>query len=205
MTFQDLVDGSFNSSRLIAQLTTVYGILALILASIRLYGVAAYTVARSTSEIGIRMALGAQRASVIGMVLRGAMQPITLGLLVGVPVALAGTHAIASQLFGVEGLRPAGASRSSGRAGRCRGPGRYPSRTPRGLYRSHPRSANGIGHRTGQWPRTSGARTEGTATPRFFQSISSKASVPPQTFPCAKAPGPSSISSAMLTSAQIMI
>jgi macrolide transport system ATP-binding/permease protein len=80
MTFQDLVDGSFNSSRLIAQLTTVYGILALILASIGPYGVAAYTVARSTSEIGIRMALGAQRASVIGMVLRGAMQPLGLPL-----------------------------------------------------------------------------------------------------------------------------
>jgi predicted permease len=106
MTFQDLVDGSFNSSRLMAQLTTVYGILALVLASIGLYGVAAYTVARRTSEIGIRMALGAQRASVIGMVLRGAMQPIAFGLLVGVPVALAGGHAIASQLFGVKAYDP---------------------------------------------------------------------------------------------------
>jgi predicted permease len=106
MTFQDLVDGSFNSSRLMAQLTAVYGILALILASIGLYGVAAYTVARRTSEIGIRMALGAQRSSVIGMVLRSAMQPIAFGLLVGVPVALAGGHAIASQLFGVKGYDP---------------------------------------------------------------------------------------------------
>lgn len=58
MTFQDLVDGSFNSSRLIAQLTTVYGSLALVLASIGLYGVAAYTLARRTSEIGNRMAPG---------------------------------------------------------------------------------------------------------------------------------------------------
>ena len=106
MTFQDLVDGNFNSSRLIAQLTTVYGILALVLASIGLYGVAAYTVARRTSEIGIRMALGAQRGTVIRMILRSAMQPIALGLLVGVPVALAGGHAIASQLFGVKGYDP---------------------------------------------------------------------------------------------------
>jgi len=106
MTFQDLVDGNFNSSRLIAQLTTVYGILALVLASIGLYGVAAYTVARRTSEIGIRMALGAQRGTVIRMILRSAMQPIAFGLLVGVPVALAGGHAIASQLFGVKGYDP---------------------------------------------------------------------------------------------------
>jgi macrolide transport system ATP-binding/permease protein len=106
MSFDDLVSGSFNSPRLIAQLTTVYGVLALVLASIGLYGVAAYTVARRTSEIGIRMALGAQRVSVVGMVLRSAMQPIALGLVVGVPVALAGGHAIASQLYGVKGYDP---------------------------------------------------------------------------------------------------
>jgi ABC-type antimicrobial peptide transport system permease subunit len=89
-----------------AQLTSLYGIVALILASIGLYGVAAYMVARRTSEIGIRMALGAQRGSVIGMVLQSAMQPIGLGLMVGVPVALIGGHAIASQLFGVKGYDP---------------------------------------------------------------------------------------------------
>jgi ABC-type antimicrobial peptide transport system permease subunit len=104
--FEDMVNGSFNSSRLMAQLTTVYGILALALAAIGLYGVAAYTVTRRTSEIGIRMALGAQQRSVIGMVLRGAMQPIALGLLVGVPAALAGGYAMASQLFGVKAYDP---------------------------------------------------------------------------------------------------
>jgi predicted permease len=106
MTMEELVSGSFNSPRLMAQLTSLYGIVALILASIGLYGVAAYMVARRTSEIGIRMALGAQRGSVIGMVLQSAMQPIGLGLLVGVPVALIGGHAIASQLFGVKGYDP---------------------------------------------------------------------------------------------------
>ena len=104
--FDDLVNGSFNSSRLMAQLTTVYGILALVLAGIGLYGVAAYMVTRRTSEIGIRMALGAQRRSVVGMVLRSAMQPIVLGLMVGVPAALAGGYAMASQLFGVKAYDP---------------------------------------------------------------------------------------------------
>src|ERR1700719_1453794 len=89
-----------------AQLTTVYGVVALLLAAIGLYGVAAYTVARRTSEIGIRMALGAQRSSVVRVMLNSAMQPIGLGLLVGVPMALAGGHAIASQLFGVKGYDP---------------------------------------------------------------------------------------------------
>jgi predicted permease len=106
MTFEDLVDGSLNSPRLIAQLTTVYGFLALILASIGLYGVAAYTVARRTSEIGIRMALGAQRLTVVGMVLKSAMQPIAIGLGAGVPVALVGGYAIASQLYGVKEYDP---------------------------------------------------------------------------------------------------
>jgi macrolide transport system ATP-binding/permease protein len=106
VTFEDLVDGSLNSPRLIAQLTTVYGFLALILASIGLYGVAAYTVARRTSEIGIRMALGAQRVAVVGMVLKSAMRPVAMGLLAGLPLALVGGHTIASQLYGVREYDP---------------------------------------------------------------------------------------------------
>ena len=106
MTFENVVSGSFSSPRLIAQLTAVYGVLALVLASIGLYGVAAYTVVRRTSEIGIRMALGARRLTVVGMVLKSAVQPIAMGLIVGVPVALAGGHAIASQLYGVKGYDP---------------------------------------------------------------------------------------------------
>jgi len=61
---------------------------------------------RRTSEIGIRMALGARRLTVVGMVLKSAVQPIAMGLIVGVPVALAGGHAIASQLYGVKGYDP---------------------------------------------------------------------------------------------------
>src|SRR5579864_5550123 len=100
------VSGSFNSQRLVARLTTLYGLLALVLASIGLYGVAAYMVARRTSEIGIRMALGADRGSVLAMVLRGAMSPIALGLGIGIPAVLAGGRAIASQLYGVKGYDP---------------------------------------------------------------------------------------------------
>jgi predicted permease len=95
-----------NTQRLIARLTTLYGVLALILASIGLYGVAAYTVARRTREIGLRMALGANRANVVTMVVRGAMTPVVLGLVIGVPVLFAGGRAIASQLYGVKGYDP---------------------------------------------------------------------------------------------------
>ncbi|MGH9702352.1 MAG: ADOP family duplicated permease [Candidatus Acidiferrales bacterium] len=104
--FDEQISRNFNGERLIASLTTLYGLLALVLASVGLYGVAAYTVARRTSEIGIRMALGAQRGAIIAMVLRNAMLPIAIGLLIGIPVALAGGTAIASQLYGVKGSDP---------------------------------------------------------------------------------------------------
>jgi predicted permease len=95
-----------NTQRLVARLTTLYGVLALILASVGLYGVAAYTVARRTREIGLRMALGADRTSVVAMVLRGAIAPVGLGLIIAFPVLLIGGRAVASQLYGVEGYDP---------------------------------------------------------------------------------------------------
>jgi predicted permease len=105
-SLDDQVGNTFNSQRLVARLTTVYGLLAIILACIGLYGVAAYMVARRTREIGIRMALGAGRGTVLAMVLRGAMSPIALGIAIGLPVVLAGGRAIASQLYGVKGYDP---------------------------------------------------------------------------------------------------
>ena len=80
--------------------------LALILACVGLYGVTAYSVARRTSEIGIRMALGADRASVVGPVLRGALLQLVLGLVLGIPVALAGGRLLGSQLYGVQSHDP---------------------------------------------------------------------------------------------------
>jgi len=84
---------------MIAQLTSLFGGLALLLATIGLYGVTAYTVVRRTSEIGIRMALGAERTRVIGMVMRGAMAQAFLGLIVGVPVALLCVRDVKAQLY----------------------------------------------------------------------------------------------------------
>ena len=100
------VAGNFNQERLVAQLTSLFGILALILASVGLYGVMSYFVARRTSEIGIRMALGATRSSVISMVLRGALWQIGLGLALGIPAALYAGHLMASMLYGVGGYDP---------------------------------------------------------------------------------------------------
>jgi len=102
-SFDAQVAGNFNQERLIARLTSLFGILALVLASVGLYGVMSYFVARRTSEIGIRMALGATRASVVGMVLRGALWQILIGLGLGIPAALIAGHLMASQLYEVSG------------------------------------------------------------------------------------------------------
>jgi predicted permease len=101
------VKRNFNNERLIARLTTLYSLVALVLACVGLYGVASYSVARRTREIGLRMALGADRGGVILMVLRGAMKPIALGLALGIPAALAAGRGLASQLFGLHGYDPA--------------------------------------------------------------------------------------------------
>jgi predicted permease len=105
-SFDAQVAGNFNGERLIARLTSLFGILALILASVGLYGVMSYFVARRTSEIGVRMALGATRASVLGMVLRGALWQILIGLGLGIPAALLAGHYMASQLYEVGSYDP---------------------------------------------------------------------------------------------------
>ena len=96
----------FNQERLLARLTGFFGLLALVLASVGLYGVTAYSVARRSAEIGIRMALGASRRAVVGMVLRGACLQLALGLALGLPAALAGGRLIAHQLFAVRSWDP---------------------------------------------------------------------------------------------------
>jgi macrolide transport system ATP-binding/permease protein len=102
-TFSGQISGLFNQERLIARLTLMFGVLALVLASVGLYGVTAYTVARRTPEIGIRMAMGADRGSVVGMVLREAMLQAVIGLTIGVPVALLCVRFVQSQLYSVAG------------------------------------------------------------------------------------------------------
>jgi predicted permease len=96
----------FSGDRIIAQLTGLFGILALSLASVGLYGVMSYFVARRTGEIGIRMALGATRPIVIAMVLRGALWQILIGLALGIPAALFAGHLMAGLLYGAGGYDP---------------------------------------------------------------------------------------------------
>jgi predicted permease len=103
-SFDEQIEGQFNQDRLIERLTTLFGVLALALASVGLYGVTAYTVQRRTSEIGIRMALGATRGSVVGMVLRQAMLQAGIGLAIGVPVALVCVRFVKEQLYQVAGF-----------------------------------------------------------------------------------------------------
>ena len=105
-TYDDQVAGNFTQERLLARLTSLFGILALILASVGLYGVQSYLVARRTGEIGIRMALGATRSSVLANVMRSALMLIVFGLAVGIVFALFAGHLMATQLYGVGGYDP---------------------------------------------------------------------------------------------------
>jgi predicted permease len=92
---------SFNQQRAVASLAGLFGIIALVLASIGLYGMTAYTVARRRSEIGVRMALGADRRNVIGLVLGGAFKRVGIGLVLGVPLAVGAGYLLSAQLYGV--------------------------------------------------------------------------------------------------------
>jgi predicted permease len=106
VAFGEQVSEAMNQERLLARLTTLFGILALTLASIGLYGVTAYAVERRTGEIGIRVAVGANRANVLSMVLRGALRQVAIGLARGIPLALLSGWLISSQLFEVKGHDP---------------------------------------------------------------------------------------------------
>jgi macrolide transport system ATP-binding/permease protein len=100
-TFDAQIAERFSDERMIARLTMLFGGLALLLATIGLYGVTAYTVVRRTAEIGISMALGAERARVIVMVMRGAVLQTVLGLTIGVPIALLSVRFVKAQLYEV--------------------------------------------------------------------------------------------------------
>jgi ABC-type antimicrobial peptide transport system permease subunit len=101
-----VVANDFQQENMIATLTTLFGVLALLLAGIGLYGVMAYTVEQRTSEIGVRMAMGADRQRVIRMVLRGAFSQIGIGLALGIPAAIGAGKLMNDQLFGVKPWDP---------------------------------------------------------------------------------------------------
>jgi ABC-type antimicrobial peptide transport system permease subunit len=105
-TFAEQVQNNFNQQGMIAQLTSLFGLLALVLASIGLYGVTSYSVERRTSEIGIRMALGADRAAVLKLVLAGAFLQVVIGLAIGIPATIFGGRAMANQLYGIKPYDP---------------------------------------------------------------------------------------------------
>jgi ABC-type antimicrobial peptide transport system permease subunit len=100
-TMAQQVAMSFDQERAVASLAGLFGIVALALAAVGLYGVTAYTVAQRTNEIGIRMALGADHGRVIDLVLRGAFKRVVAGLILGLPLALGAGRLIATQLYGV--------------------------------------------------------------------------------------------------------
>jgi predicted lysophospholipase L1 biosynthesis ABC-type transport system permease subunit len=97
---------SFDQQRAVAGLASLFGMVALLLAAVGVYGVTAYSVAQRTNEIGIRMALGADRAKVIRLVLRGAFERVIIGLLLGLPLAIGAGRLISAQLYGVPNWDP---------------------------------------------------------------------------------------------------
>jgi predicted permease len=100
-TLQEQVELSFDQERAVAGLAGLFGAVALLLAGVGLYGVTAYTVTRRTGEIGIRMAIGAGPASVVGLVVGTAFRRVAIGLLLGLPLAVGAGRLISTQLYGV--------------------------------------------------------------------------------------------------------
>jgi len=105
-TLKEQVAGQFRQQRLIARLTSFFGVLSLVLSCIGLYGVTAYNAGCRTNEIGVRMALGANRGQVVRLVVRGAFMLILFGLLIGLPLTFAAGRFLGNQLYGINPYNP---------------------------------------------------------------------------------------------------
>lgn len=105
-TLTDQVSSTLNVQRVAAQLVSFFGLLALVLACVGLYGVIAQSVSRRTNEIGVRVALGARSGQILWMVLRNTLTLLGLGLLIGIPVALGAARFVKSQLYGIGAADP---------------------------------------------------------------------------------------------------
>ncbi|MGE5646866.1 MAG: ABC transporter permease [Acidobacteriota bacterium] len=105
-TMKDQIAAVFDQERAVAGLAGLFGVVALILAAVGLYGVTAYTVAQRTSEIGVRMALGADSRGVLRLVLAGAFRMVAVGLVLGVPLAVGAGRLMSAQLYGVKSWDP---------------------------------------------------------------------------------------------------
>ncbi len=106
MSYDDQLSMTFTREELVVRLTTLFGVLALVLASIGLYGVTAYSVARRTSEVGVRMALGATRGAVLTMIVRSALSQALLGLLVGLPLCFVAAQWLQHSLYQTSSFQP---------------------------------------------------------------------------------------------------
>jgi ABC-type antimicrobial peptide transport system permease subunit len=109
-TQREQSENSVDEERMFANLSSLMGILTLILAAVGLYGVMSHDAGRRTSEIGVRMALGARQSTVLAMILRESLFTIGAGVAVGIPIAMAGVRATSSVLsdllFGVSPIDP---------------------------------------------------------------------------------------------------
>jgi ABC-type antimicrobial peptide transport system permease subunit len=104
--YSKVIQGTFDQQNMIANLTWLFGAVGLVLAAVGLYGVTAYGVEQRRSEIGVRMAVGADRGAVVAMVLREAFWQVGIGLGIGIPAAIGAGYLMASQLFGVAPWNP---------------------------------------------------------------------------------------------------
>jgi ABC-type antimicrobial peptide transport system permease subunit len=100
------VDSGIASERLLAGISLFFGMMALLLVGVGVYGTLAYTIAQRTRELGIRVALGASPGAIVTMILRGALTPVCLGLALGVPLASLASQVVRAQLFGVDPSDP---------------------------------------------------------------------------------------------------
>jgi ABC-type antimicrobial peptide transport system permease subunit len=105
-TLKEQVAIQFTQQNLIARLTSLFGVLSLVLSSIGLYGVTAYNAGRRVNEIGVRMALGAVRGDIVSLILRGAFALILFGLLIGLPLSFAAGRVLGNQLYGMNPYNP---------------------------------------------------------------------------------------------------
>ena len=152
-TMQQQIDLSFDQERAVASLAGLFGIVALLLAAIGLYGVTAYTVAQRTNEIGIRMALGAGRASVVQMVLRGAFKRVMIGLALGVPLSIGAGRLLSAQLYGVSSWDPFALTLAASALAICRLLRGYNPSQPRGIDFAHRRTADRVARTLARYAR----------------------------------------------------
>jgi predicted permease len=113
-TMGQQVAQSFDQDRAVASLAGLFGVVSLVLAAVGLYGVTSYSVAQRTNEIGVRMALGADRRRVVTLVLRSAFARVALGLLLGVPLAIGAGRLLAARLYGVSFWDPLALTAAAG-------------------------------------------------------------------------------------------